>query len=54
MLGSVDLSRLNFVRMGTPSQNRFRRGKKYKTILTEPFGQPLWFISTALSASRVG
>ena len=27
-LGSVDLSRLNFVWMGTPSQNRFGRGKE--------------------------
>ncbi|NVN81569.1 hypothetical protein FLM53_03110 [Vibrio sp. Scap24] len=23
-------------------------------MLAEPFGQPLWFISTALSASHVG
>ncbi|GAD01365.1 hypothetical protein AALB_1445 [Agarivorans albus MKT 106] len=27
---------------------------KHKTILAEPFGQRLWLISTALSASHVG
>ncbi|BEU01851.1 hypothetical protein OAG1_06510 [Agarivorans sp. OAG1] len=61
-LGAVYLSRLNFVRekivLGAarnvkPSILGKHALTKHTTILAEPFGQRLWLISTALSASHV-
>ena len=60
-LGDVDLSRLSFVRdnivLATAQQGGCRLVilskytlTKHKTILVEPYGQRLCFISTALSA----
>ncbi|CAK1844818.1 conserved hypothetical protein [Vibrio crassostreae] len=62
-LGAIELSWLNFVRdkivLGAaksmwPSHSKQIFFAAPKTILAEPFGQHLWFISTALSAFYVG
>ncbi|CZF85902.1 hypothetical protein GMA8713_03935 [Grimontia marina] len=62
-LGAVDLWWLNFVlaisvlgaaRCVPPSILSKYTSTKHKTLRAEPFGQRLWGISAALSASHVG